>query len=71
MTEKAMATGFILPVIFQLAPKQAAAASPAIEHDAIQERLILCRHDQRIVLIRFFCPRRAPMQNERFESEFL
>ena len=66
-----MTTGFVLRVIFHLAPKQATSPSPAIEHNAIQKRLIFCRHDQGIVLIRFFCPRRAPMQNECFESEFL
>jgi len=69
--EKTMMSGFVFPIVSHFAPKQTAGASPPIEHDAIQKRLIFCRHDKRVVLVRFLCPGRSPMQNKRLESEFL
>src|ERR1043166_7346097 len=64
VAEEAMASGFVLGVVLDLAPKQTSAASPAIKHNSVDERLISCGHNQRVIFIRFLCPRRAPMKHE-------
>src|SRR5947207_10444029 len=63
MAEKSVTPGFVLPIIFDCAPKQTTAATPTIEHNAIDEWLIFCSHDEPVILVRLFCPRRAPVQH--------
>ena len=70
MTKKTVTSGFVLSIILHCAPEQTSAASPAIKHDSVDERLISRSHNERVVLVRLFWPGRAPMQRERLKTKF-
>src|SRR5262249_18058095 len=51
MTEISMSAGFVLAVFSYLTPEKTSAATPAIQHNPIQERLIRCSYNERVILV--------------------
>jgi len=68
MTKKAMPSRFVFGVIFDRAPKQTAGPAPAVEDDAIKERLVSRSNDERVVFVRFLFPSCPPVEDECLES---
>src|ERR1051325_8564623 len=60
-------SGVVFRVLFECAPEQSAASPPAIEHNAVFERLVACGDYQTIVLVDGSGKSSAPVKHQRFE----